>query len=248
MATPGPTCRQAADDLVAVLGTLRARGLTKSPISDETIRRCIVSCQPCRKGTATSRKCLGWRGNFNANTAVVIPFVIDRNELVATVTGEFSFEQRIAPKRMAGWQFAPTAKATYAIELRKVIGDDLCARHHIDLANPDQDGSVWHLQVGGLAAGDQRHRELRWLKVPRWPALPMDMVLVLELAIYNFRNEQWLELRKTNPWRDIVKRSEKIMHTHYFERFKEYYSRQEAGDSWLAFQCNRTSGWSPRPG
>ncbi len=150
-------------------------------------------------------------------------------------------------KTWSGWQRAPVADATFPIELRKIANDELCARHHLDLANLDQPGPVWHLQLGGLAAGVQRHKELEWLDVPRWPALPMDMILVLELAIYNFRNSDWLELRKTNPWRDIVKRSEQLMHRRYLERLKEYWDRQEAGDSWLAYQCNQTSDWNLRP-
>lgn len=148
---------------------------------------------------------------------------------------------------MADWQLAPAGKATYAIELRKAVDDVLCARQHLDLANPDQHGSVWHLQLGGLATGGLRHKELEWLDVPRWPALPMDMILVLELVIYNFHNEDWLELRRMNPWRRIVKNSELLMHRCYFERFREYCNRREADDSWLAYQCNRTSSWKPRP-
>ena len=247
MAAPNPNCRQAADDLVAVLRTLRDRSLITSPISDEIVRKSLRLCQPCRGERPKSRKCRGWKGGFHAATAIEIPFAINRNDMVARVSGTFNFEQRTAPKNLTGWQRAPAASATFSIELRKVANDDLCARHHIDLANPNQRGPVWHLQLGGLSAGDRRHKELNWLKVPRWPALPMDMVLVLELAIYNFRNEHWVELRRTNPWRHIVKRSERLMHKHYFERLGEYCNQHEADDSWLAYQCNQTSGWDPRP-
>ncbi len=247
MAVPDLNCRDAADDLVAILGALRRRGLITSPISDETVRNTLRQCQPCRGKRPNPRKCRGWRGSFRGNRAVVIPFTIGKNDVVATVGGEFSFERRTASKKLSDWQSAPAAHATFWIEIKKAVSDELCARHHIDLANPSQLGPVWHLQLGGLASGEQRHRELEWLDIPRWPTPPMDMVLVLELAIYNFRNEHWRNLRTSNPWRDIVKRSERLMHRHYLDLFNRYRNQQEAGDSWLAFQCNQTSNWDPRP-
>ncbi len=208
MAASDPNCRDAAEDLVAILRHLRELKLITSPVSDEHVTRSLRLCQPCRGKRPSPRKCRGWRGSFHEGSAVVIPFARDKNEVVATVSGKFSFERRTAPKKLTEWQLAPAASATFSIEIRKAVDDELCARHHIDLANPDQVGPVWHLQLGGLAAGDRRDRELEWLDVPRWPALPMDMILVLELAIYNFRNEYWRKLRASNPWRDIVKRSE----------------------------------------
>jgi hypothetical protein len=242
-----PNCRQAAEDLVEILSVLHERDLIKSPISDDIVRSSLVSCQPCRGKKPKSRKCLGWAGSFHETTAIEIPFTIAKNGVVARVSGKFSFERRTASRKLAGWQFAPMASASFAIELRRAVNNDLCARHHIDLAELQQTGPVWHLQLGGLAAGEDRHKELGWLKVPRWPALPMDMILVLELAIYNFRHEVWLDLRETNPWRTIVKRSEDLMFDHYFKRLEGYRNQRDAGHSWLAHQCNLTSGWNPRP-
>ena len=246
MADSDPHCRQAADDLIAILSILRERDVITSPVSDVSVHGSLTWCQPCRGKRPNSRKCQGWRGTFHETTAVEIPFTISRNEIVARISGHFSFERRTPPKRLAGWQSAPASSASFAIELRRVANNDLCARHHIDLANPSQAGPTWHVQLGGLATGERRHKELEWLDVPRWPALPMDMVLVLELAIYNFCHERWKELRATNPWRDIVKRSEELMHSHYLERLSKYRNQKEAGHSWLAYQCNQTSDW-PRP-
>lgn len=246
MAGADPDCRQAADDLIAILSVLREKGLITSPVSDESVQGSLVRCQPCRGKKPSSRKCQGWRGTFHETTAVEIPFTISKNEVVARVSGQFSFERGTPPKKLASWQSAPASRASFAIELRKVANNDLCARHHIDLANPSQAGPTWHVQLGGLTAGERRHRELEWLDVPRWPALPMDMVLILELAIYNFRHERWKELCTTNPWRAIVKRSEKLMHSHYLERLSKYWNQQEASHSWLAYQCNQMGDW-PRP-
>ena len=236
-------CRQAADDLVRILSELRRRELVKGPVSDETVRHALYQCQPCRGRGASRRKCLGWKGSFNQATAIEIPFEVEARHVTAKVSGFFDFRR---PKRQ-NWQDLPAAAVTFSIELWEVTDSEPCARHHIDLANPSQAGPVWHLQMGGLASGEGRNKAHSWLKIPRWPTLPMDMILVLELAIYNFRHEAWVDLRTTNPWRDIIKRSEKLMHHHYVERLKDYCNRSEVGDSWLAYQCNQTSGWNPRP-
>ncbi len=246
MAGSDPSCHQATADLVALLDTLRKKGVITSPLTDEIVRKNLHWCKSCLK-KPNSRKCLGWSGKFRGAAEIEIPATVKKNKVVARISGAFSFKRRTAPKKLDGWQPAPATEATFAIEVRKVIGNELYARHHIDLANPNQPGPVWHLQLGGLTADEHRSKVHEWLDVPRWPILPMDMVLVLELAIYNFRNEEWSELRGRNPWRHIVKRSERLMHSHYRERLTKYFNQQEAGDSWLAFQCNRARDWNPRP-
>ena len=74
----------------------------------------------------------------------------------------------------------------------------------------------------------------------------MDLILLLELAIYSFHHDSWAKLSATNPWRNIVKRSERLMLTHFRSRLDEYFQIGDAANSWLAHQCNR-SGWDPRP-
>jgi hypothetical protein len=47
-------------------------------------------------------------------------------------------------------------------------------------------------------------------------------------------------------WRSIIKNAEQLVLTHYFQRLGEYLNSPNRYDSWLAAQCNQTSGWNPR--
>lgn len=249
MADSAPSCRQAVDDLVAILDILSREEIITSPVSVEVVRTALSSCKSCRGQKPKPRKCCGWSGSFHGTTTIEMPFEVKGRYLVAKVGGKFNFKRRSTHgrRRLKDWQSAPIVDASFSIEISQATAADPEVRHHIDLANPDQHGPLWHLQMGGLSSSEARDKSLEWLDVPRWPVLPMDMILVLELATYNFQHEAWIELHEKNPWRDIIKRSERLMHQHYLDRLDIYRNRGDAGHSWLSYQCNRTSDWNPRP-
>ena len=238
MAAGPPTCHGAEDDLDRVLSELRRRGLLKTPYQG-MIARGFRKCQSCRKSRKKRKKCLGWHLQLRDATAIEFrDCKVDDRRVFARVRGVFS-TKRSDPDT---WQVHPYRTSSCAIEVREFPTRELIERHHHDLANSSQPGPLWHLQLGGSPAKD------RWLDIPRWPIAPMDPVLVIELAVYSFFNDAWNQLRSTNPWRDIIKRSEKLLLPHYRDRLHEYLTQGTGVDSWLAHQCNLTSGWDPRPG
>jgi len=100
----------------------------------------------------------------------------------------------------------------------------LLDRWHVDLANDDQEGPIFHLQYGGHSSGStMRHIEQK-LSVPRWVHPPLDIVLACELVVANFFPEKWLRLRKDPKWMALVRAAESFCYTGYFNAFGKHYS------------------------
>ena len=209
----------------------------KTPYPD-MVTRAFRKCSSCRSRRS---RCLGWRLQLRDATAIEFrDFEIDGRHVFARIQCDFSTTRADGGRHLHDWQPQPCSASTCAIEIFELT-NGLVGRHHHDLANPRQPGPVWHLQLGG--AGDDH----RWLDVPRWPTVPMDPVLVIELAVYSFFNDTWNDLSSSNPWRRIIKNSEILLLPHYHMRLQEYMNQEGRADSWLAYQCNRRGGWDPRP-
>lgn len=229
------TCVGTEGDLDRVLLELHDRELIKTPYQ---IANGLKKCQSCRKSRKRRQRCSGWHLQLRDATAIEFrDCTVDGQRVFVRVQGVFSTE-RSDPD---SWEEYPCHISSCAIEILSFPAGELIERHHHDLANPAQAGPLWHLQLGGAPAKN------RSLDIPRWPIVPMDPVLVIELAVYNFFNDAWQDLRSTNPWRDIVKRSEGLLLPHYCERLHQYVTRGTGIDSWLAHQCNVAGGWDPRP-
>ena len=238
MADRSPTCLEAEENLVRILSELLSQGIIKTPHRDR-VKRAFKKCLSCRKNR---NKCVGWRLSLRDATAIEFrDFQIRKRRVFARLEGVFSTERSKPPRGVDCWQLQPCGASSCAIEVLELANRRPVARHHHDLANPGQNGPVWHLQLGGAPVNDHR------LDVPRWPIAPMDPVLVIELAVYSFFNDTWKELRSSNPWRRIIKRSEDLLLPHYHTRLQEYRAQEDRADSWLAYQCNLTGAWKPRP-
>lgn len=139
-------------------------------------------------------------------------------------------------------------ECTLAIELLEVRTGRAITRQHLDLANNGssnlpQHGPVWHLQLGGANVDLGLGR----LDVPRWPSAPLDFMLLVDLVLFTFWFDIWKSLSHQANWRRWVKRSEALVLGHYHDWMNSYWTYPERYPSWLAAQCNQTSGWNPRP-
>ena len=238
MAAQLPTCREAESNLTRILAELRSQGILKTPYQD-TIALAFTRCASCR-GRRT--RCAGWRLSLTEATTIEFrTFEVKGRHVYARISGTFSTQRSHPARGLDNWRSQPCGISTCAIEILELPDSMLVERHHHDLAWSGQPGPVWHLQLGGASTDN------RWLNVPRWPSAPMDPVLVIELAVYSFYNDNWNELRSSNPWRRIIKRSEDLLLPHYGERLQAYRSQADRADSWLAYQCNVKSDWNPRP-
>lgn len=109
----------------------------------------------------------------------------------------------------------------------------LLDRWHVDLANDDQAGPVFHLQHGGHSSGSTtRHTEGK-LSVPRWIHPPMDTVLACELVVANFFQNKWLRLRKDPKWIALVREAETFCYTDYFNALEKHHSNPLRKESML---------------
>lgn len=89
-------------------------------------------------------------------------------------------------------------------------------RIHFDLANPGQNGPVYHAQIGGHG----QEKELCWfpeeLSLPRLMHAPMDLILAVELIFANFFPEEYQRIRKEPAWRKAVQDSQGHLLESYF--------------------------------
>lgn len=234
-----PTCLRARDDLEGALDFWSEAGVVIQPARGQVVRL-LRSCRSCRT-SGKDKRCTGWRADFKGNTAVLFtPTEVRSGWVQPAVTGYFDCRR----KELGKWDDKPVAEGTFAVEVR---GRDrqLLGRSHVDLANAGQPGPVWHLQSGGKPPGETVGETE--ISLPRWPSYPMDVVLVLELVLFNFYWDKWSQLRARNPWREAVRNSEDLVLTPYRQRFNDYWRTRSSRHSWLAHQCNQTSGWDPRP-
>jgi hypothetical protein len=90
-------------------------------------------------------------------------------------------------------------------------------RCHFDLADPGGPGPEYHLQFGG----NPRVNELCWLpefmKLPRLPYPPMDLVLICQLIAVNFYWDEYIEFRETAEWISALRNSQQYLLKDYYE-------------------------------
>jgi hypothetical protein len=231
-----------------VITELRSNGVLQHWVRDSEVWQGILEpCKSCRANTTSGggRKCKGWKLNFRDHQALVlIPSEIRGRTLQVLISGQFDVQQLSTETRK--WVTQPMQEFTAALELRDSLKDTIVARQHVDLAHVGQEGPIWHLQLGGVGGGsdDQLRRAAASL---RWPAQPMDFILMIELALYLFHNSVWSSLRQTSPWRNFVQETEELVLTHYFDAYQTYFNLRNGRDSWLSDQCNVMGQFNPRP-
>ena len=107
-----------------------------------------------------------------------------------------------------------------AEEIRNEIRSDsgrVMLRVHFDLANEDQPGPRYHMQVGGKAHNDEMCWFPEGLAVPRVPHMPLDLVLAAELVAATFYKDQYDDIRREPSWRGARRASEGHLLKGYFE-------------------------------
>lgn len=234
------TCQVAASSLIAVSRILYTNGLTAYRLGEDQLASSLTRCIHCDSGKV--KACTGWRLSLRRPHAIqLVPILYKQGTFLISIEGQFS-AQRSAPGDTISKPLASGTASIFIEERGRRV-----ARSHADLAQQNQHGTVWHLQLGGLSGADQQRPPHEWVDVPRWPSQPFDWVLATEVALFNFAFEKWCELKTTPAWKEVVKKSEDLVLNSYHERFNEYWTTRGSHDSWLAAQCNRTSDWNPRP-
>ena len=101
-----------------------------------------------------------------------------------------------------------------------VSGKRVLVRFHFDrrAANARRPEPLYHLQVGGKSLDDECCWFPEDIDVPRFHFPPMDIVLLCELVLVNFFHKQSEELRKKPEWRSLVRKSQEIFQSDYFDK------------------------------
>lgn len=240
------TCDRATKQLTRVVRLLAAQGILQVAPDEGLIHQCVRRCTPCRRGKGP-RRCCGWQTVVERGLLALGPVSYGgRPALRLDVSADCSY-QRSQPARAEEWRKRPVGRSTVVVEIFEIESDELLERHHVDLANPRQLGTVWHLQYGGNPSGAVEDLPTSWLKEPRWPIGPIDVTLLLELLTYNFFPAQWDELNGEGEWLRLIWTAEDLLVSHYAHHIKAHFER--AADlrqgTWLAEQDN--ARFSPRP-
>jgi hypothetical protein len=222
--------------------------LAEQPFQD-AVRALVQMCSSCRAGHKAKR-CCGWKVAIGGKTGAPLVFSpaevkghVVRPELHALVD-----VTRDAAGTSSQWQDKPVTATTLAVHVHDAGTDSLLARHHLDMANRDQEGPMWHIQMSGKSPTEDQV-ELDWLIVPRWPVLPSEIVLACEIVAFNFHHVRWVALNEDGGWVRLVQEAEDLVLTHYSDRLSKHFLRRapDRDGSWLAAQDNRGE-WDPRPG
>jgi hypothetical protein len=117
-----------------------------------------------------------------------------------------------------------------AVDQRRVM-----LRYHFDLANADQEGPQFHLQIGG----NPRDNETCWLhggiSVPRLAHSPVDLVLACQVVLANFFPAEAERVQRDPTVRGAVRKSQT---THLLPYFQECVRVLERDDDLLAALWN----------
>ena len=242
-------CEWISECLDYVSNELWARGLLRSWDVNVLRARDLRLCSSCRSRKRKSpRKCRGWSFSFRGRNALTFRSLCigQGPEVLVALEGKFSTER--GSEIQSEWSGAPMSKCNVFLLIYDSVAKsgDPISRQHLDLANLGQPGPVWHLQLGGVGWGSDKEKRAA-VQALRWPTLPMDFMLSVELCLYLFFFEEWNALRYRSTWIRYVKESERLILSQYASLLNSYLGQPSRASSWLAAQCNRTGILDPRP-
>jgi hypothetical protein len=240
------SCDRAIKQLGQVVRLLADHGILQVAPDEGMIRQCVRRCAPCEKDKGPKR-CRGWKTVVDRGVLALGPVThVGRSPLRLEVSAICGF-QRDKPARENEWRDRPMASSTVALEIFDIKSDELLERHHLDLANPGQAGTAWHLQYGGNPAAGIPGLPTAWLGEPRWPVAPADLTLLLELVAYNFFPDEWAQLNEEGEWLRLIWAAENLVVSHYARFIDAHFGRQAdlREGTWLAVQDNNK--FDPRP-
>lgn len=156
-----------------------------------------------------------WRIEIDRDDAVVFAETLDTNGDIVV--------PRITCAGISVEQIQHNNPPFTALDLALEIEDshrNPVSRWHIDWANSKdfsmQPGPLVHLQYGGHRPG---HRATDHpLKVPRWSHPPMDILLLCEVVVANFYEEEWEQVREDPNWCLAIALGQKLCYTAYLRK------------------------------
>lgn len=128
-----------------------------------------------------------------------------------------TYHVEVSTERIAVDQSQEHCPPFEALDLAMVLlnrAGEIVHRWHIDRANGDQAGPMFHLQYGGHDR-DQRQADIP-IREPRWNHPPIELGLMCELVAANFYTERWFTtLREDRSWCSAIQICQKVSYTAY---------------------------------
>jgi hypothetical protein len=238
-------CNPAAKQLIALFGALGQHGVLTYTPERALLEQAVRQCSTCAK-SLPAKFCTGWVTVIDPRVATFAPVLVKGGKWVQPelfATADYTREQ---PGVATAWEAAPMSACDLVLQIVDLNGH-LLERHHIDLASPNQNGPVWHLQYGGNPANHPKP-DTHWLDPPRWAVPPADLALLLETVAFNFYPEKWEELNANGDWLRAVTAAEDLTLKHYLSHMTSHLRIRPDNrmQTWLAMQDN--ASWNPRPG
>lgn len=96
------------------------------------------------------------------------------------------------------------------------LSERVMLRCHFDLANPNQSGPLYHLQIGGNPRAGEHGWYPKEFDLPRLPHHPLDTVLLCQLIVANFFPKEYRKIRVDPGWHWAVTTVEKYLLEEYY--------------------------------
>lgn len=233
--------------LVKVVDALsRERVLNAAPARSQLLAM-TKKCTSCESNGPHGR-CLGWSTEVPLKQAFSLGPFSDRSKVFQVrVAARLDFERHRAMSSTE-WETWPLEHANVTVSLVEVGSDLLIRRQHFDLANLDQEGPVWHLQIGGTGSGEGK------MDLPRWITPPMDLALTLDLLVYTYSRAKWKRLQMMAGYRRAILTSEALVQRSWIGKFSSEVDRPSNNRSQTllrimdnASEPDWPSVWNPRP-
>jgi len=107
-------------------------------------------------------------------------------------------------------------------------------KFHFDYAlasiKTNQQVPSYHLQYGGKISSQMKQDELddskldKWLSVPRLNFHPINLALLLDLMLCEFKTTESDKISQTSEWRALILKNEKLISLHYYNSIASYLS------------------------
>ena len=189
------SCPQAKKDLRTLLSLLQREHVLAEDAYQTQLDALVEICDECERELG-ARHCHGWRISIGPDQALVFAPTKYKNRIVRPLLHAVCDFRRSTSGTRDDWEGAPLAESTVVVLLFEGVELDVPSeRHHLDLANVDQPGPVWHLQLGGNPSGYNKF-ETSWLGPPRWALPPADLVLVAEALLLNLYEDAFERLNR----------------------------------------------------
>lgn len=241
------SCDRARQDLRTLLTLLQREHVLAEDTHQTQLDALVEICDQCERERG-AKHCHGWRISIKVEQALVFEPTDYKSRIVRPLLHGVCDFRRPSAGTSDDWEAAPLTDSTVVVLLFE--GVELAVpseRHHLDLANLDQPGPVWHLQLGGNPSGYEKF-ETSWLGPPRWPLPPADLVLVVETLLHNFYQDAFEKLNRDGSWVRLVQSAEDLVMTHYRRHMDSHFQRGAKRDStWLMAQDNLSRALNPRP-